>query len=267
MTSPREKNNPPQRRRQEYVYGTTKGEVSEISISIDPTTGEFDFKQDMFNTYTELSYDRSKGEKVLVRVPSKSNNQMFGINNLLFRDYDHIFAVDTATAFLGEEGFSVTAIVTTKTFFTVDSHGIVTREKSAFYYAVPFCFLYRRPEGNPETLGWCLLIEELLRSTAYRKCRSIGIIVDSELGLINDINARRAPLRGRLRLPQNMTLLYAADAVAETAPNHLIRVADAAATQMRDEVLAERILLPPSEVIGPPFKGHRKLIDRNLTVL
>lgn len=82
--------------RQEYVYGTTKGQVDEIGITINPETGEIEFLTEMIDTYTQVSYDRPRGEKILTRVPSRGRRQIFDANDLLFRDYVDIFAVDTA---------------------------------------------------------------------------------------------------------------------------------------------------------------------------
>lgn len=221
----------------------------------------------MIDTCTEVTYNRPKAEKVVSRIPSKFKRHIFDSDDLLLRDYIDVFAVDTSTASMDGTAFSTTATVNVKSVFTADRSGIARRIRNAFSFGVPFCFVYRRPEGNPETFGWCFLIEELLCSNAYRKCPSIGMVVDSELSCTKDINARRVAIRGQLTLPANMSLNYATDTTADAAVNQLIRVADSAATQMRNEVLAGRIPVPLSEVTGPPFKGHVKLIGLNSTVL
>lgn len=144
---------------------------------------------------------------------------------------------------------------------------MATKLDNSFYYGVPFCFLFRKPIGNPETLGWCLLIQELTGGSVYRKSPSIGIVVDSELGRLKEINARQAPIRSELSLPSNVTLIYGADAAADTAVNHLIRIADRTCTMMMREIRNLGFPRTPREVVGPPFRGQIKITTPNSPVL
>lgn len=55
--------------RSEYIYGTTSGEVSEFYLTVDQRTGAISFGQGMTTVYSERSYERPKGPKVLSRTP------------------------------------------------------------------------------------------------------------------------------------------------------------------------------------------------------
>jgi hypothetical protein len=54
---------PPKKSRTEYVHGTTKGDVTQLVVTIDPQTGEISFGGNVANQY--FTYDRPKGSKVL----------------------------------------------------------------------------------------------------------------------------------------------------------------------------------------------------------
>lgn len=60
------------KRRDSSIFATTKREVSEISLTVDRMTGEILFGQEMTNVYSEVSYGRPKGPKVLSRIPQEA---------------------------------------------------------------------------------------------------------------------------------------------------------------------------------------------------
>jgi hypothetical protein len=55
--------------RSTIIAATTATETTEISVSVDPTTGQVSFGLDMINTRVETSYERLKGPKVLHNIP------------------------------------------------------------------------------------------------------------------------------------------------------------------------------------------------------
>jgi len=84
------------------------------------------------------------------------------------------------------------------------------------------------PTVNPEPLGWHLNISRLTTIPALSSKR-VGVIVDSELGLLPDINARKIPYYGEHMLPGNMTLIYASSDKPEIFVNEMLKHCDAMA--------------------------------------
>jgi hypothetical protein len=76
------------KKRNEYVHATTKGEVSQIDITIDPQTNEIVFNTAVENTYVETNFDRLKGPKVVNRIPVMPEALQLNRNDALFRNYD-----------------------------------------------------------------------------------------------------------------------------------------------------------------------------------
>jgi hypothetical protein len=58
------------KKRSEAIYATTaSAETTEIVATYDHSTGQMSFGADMVNVYSEVTYERSKGPKVLSRIP------------------------------------------------------------------------------------------------------------------------------------------------------------------------------------------------------
>lgn len=70
--------------------------------------------QPMTNVYSQVSYERPKGPKVLSRVPLQSSTLSFEIQRALLKNFDYLVAVDTNTRIINTRNVSVTAVVTFK---------------------------------------------------------------------------------------------------------------------------------------------------------
>lgn len=86
------------KKRSEAIYGTTASkDTAEIAITFDHATGEVSFGADMINVYSEISYERPKGPKVLSRIPQVKKEISFSGGNALKQNYEFVVAVDTNT--------------------------------------------------------------------------------------------------------------------------------------------------------------------------
>lgn len=138
--------------------------------------------------------------------------------------FDQFYAVDTNT--ISFEGFGLVSV-------TIAMQGFSTQLGNGYgnFRAEPFMELgIQNVQGNPEILGWIKLIK-LIISNRDNLRKKIGIVVDSELGKIPDINCRKIPLTENFYLPENIELVFATDASGseEFFPNKLIRSCDNAA--------------------------------------
>jgi hypothetical protein len=83
---------------------------------------------------------------------------------------------------------------------------------------------------NPETIGWHLVLREHIRPSTFSAKERVGLVVDSELGKLMQINERSEPYyRGHL-LPKNVGLIYAStDATSGSLPGAMIKACDTVA--------------------------------------
>ena len=92
----KKKRDPGRKPRFDWTYATISEKVSEISLSYDPETDTVSFSQPVENTYHQVSYERSKGPKVLNRVPLHGEALKLSSNNAL-EEFDLLVAIDTNT--------------------------------------------------------------------------------------------------------------------------------------------------------------------------
>jgi hypothetical protein len=99
----------------------------------------------------------------------------------------------------------------------------------------------RNAQGNPERVAWRLMVQG---GAVYQL--PVGLIVDSELGLLEAINRREEPVEGSAFLPDGWQLIYAsADTGQELVPNRLLRQCD----RHSSEIL-KTIAKDPSSTVG-----------------
>ncbi|NQV11261.1 MAG: hypothetical protein HQ527_08875 [Cyanobacteria bacterium] len=166
-------------------------------------------------------YQRPNKPKILTKVPTGDRPAKVNINQAI-EDYELLLAVDTNTEVIAGQRLSVTAVVTARLVASADA-GMKCE------YEIPLSIEFTSIHGNPERIGWVLALKELLRCNRINQSSMIGMVVDSELGLLTEFNSRREPLFGRDYLLGGIELIYgSSDAGAELVPNMLIKMADKA---------------------------------------
>ena len=169
----------PKKPRSEYLIATTKGEVSEISVSVGPD-GRLRFGTEMIDARIEATYDRPKKPKVVHSIGVEPDRMYFGANRALLANYDCIFAVDTNTRELHGHRVSMTAVVEV---LSTQVRGQVLFEPRLF---VEFLDV----ESKPEQLGWIVAAGIVNRSAGYQAFRKIAFVVDCDETNIPAYNAR-----------------------------------------------------------------------------
>lgn len=243
--------------RSEYVYVTTAGETTEISLDVDPTTGQVRFGLDVINTRVETSYEREKGPKVLNRTPVDREMLLLDPNQALARNFDLLFAIDTNTQSIRGYRISVTGVL--EISHTIDPD----TGHPALAYRTPFCLEFMQVAQQHEQLGWMMAMQEIEVREEYGKFARIGIVVDSDLGSLPAYNARALPVHGEWLLPERFTLIYAsADAGSEYLTNQLIRFADKASRQVLSALRDGTAPLNTKRVEGAPFAAFRRIFSK-----
>ena len=242
------------KKRIEQIYATTKGNVSEIALTIDSRTGEISFGTEMINVYSEVTYERPKGPKVLSRIPQARRSIAFDAASALEKNFDFLCAVDTNTRLIRDKKVSAVGIV------TFQSVWIPERQRLQRYWKfdVPFCIEYVEIKSKPENFGWLAALEYLNTFEIIAKGQRIGMVVDSDLGNVNDYNQRKRSVLGSYYLPANTQLLYAsADAGKENVINKALAVADSVSAQCLDAVSSGTASFNPKLEDNGWFEGIR----------
>ncbi|MGC3975386.1 MAG: SEC-C metal-binding domain-containing protein [Nitrospira sp.] len=238
--------------RSEYVYATTKdNNVAELFLSFDPMTGAIELDLPIINTYAQNAYEKhgSKGQKIINKVPLRSDSLQFYSDQSILESFDLLFAIDTNTREIEGVRRSVGA------FLYCEIDKATKKFKWHFPFAVDFTH-----ENKPENFSWKILIDHVLDDPELSILPRIGIVVDSDLGQINLYNEGALPIWGNVMLPLNVILIYAStDTGKDYVINRLIGESDKTATALLDHI--EQNNIPNSETIKSP--RYRKLFPRS----
>jgi hypothetical protein len=213
----------------------------------------------MTNVYSEISYDRSKGAKVLQRVPQHRSGLSFDGGTALRNNYDFICAVDTNTRSIGGKRVSVVGVATAMPITVPERQGL----GSYWKYDVPFCREYvGLKTDRPENFGWMVAWEILTRDGAITPATRVAMIVDSDLGNLAAYNARKLPVDLGQMLPPNVQLIYAsADSGRDSVVNYALVLADTASSGVLDRI--EKGELPQQgELSNSPYFEY----ERHITI-
>lgn len=145
--------------------------------------------------------------------------------------FDQVYGIDTNTVSFEEFGpLSVTIAMKVSMTRIGNEYGNFRTESFVQ-------FARRNVSNNPEVSGWVEVLHHILADPRHVQ-KKIGIVVDSELGKLQQMNARRIPLMDNFYLPSNFELVFATDAsgTEEFIPNKLIRACDKAASLNIDDV-------------------------------
>lgn len=206
------------------------GNTFEIGVACDED-GTLHFKPvtQVSDAHVTSQYERPKKPKILSKVSTGNRVAKVSIN-MAITDYDQLLAIDTNTKEVAGRTLSVTAVVIAKLQPSAVG-GFVCQ------YEIPAFIAFSSLLGPPERLGWVFALKELFRCNRISLNSSIGMIVDSDLGLLPEFNGRRMPLIGSEYLLGCVELLYgsADTGSSELIPNRLIKEADKVSSRILKE--------------------------------
>ncbi len=137
--------------------------------------------------------------------------------------FDTLYAVDTNQKQIMGETYSVGVVAELQ--WKIKEHGFFDIDASVLDY-----FPWIGKEDKLENRNWMTFIERYLMEQKHATIKA-GIIVDSDLGLIDRYNSRSLPIYKNFYLPENIELIYAsADIKNDTIINHLISFCDEVST-------------------------------------
>lgn len=244
--------------REEEIFFTTKAKSREISVFFDQN-GNIELDNGMTNIYTETTYSRPKGNKVISRVPLIDSGK-FEINMAVEENYDVVFAIDTNSRKIGGFNISISGVIQCQKEFIVDQIWVT---KKCWRYWTPFCLEFTGIKSKPENVGWMMLIDYIDFKMKDIIEKKIGIIVDSDFENLKNYNLRTHPIYGKFCLPKNIKLIYASSDVGKDLfPNQMLKLADKASNIFLKELESGRIPFNNERINGAPYIGYRRLIPK-----
>ncbi|MHC4053295.1 hypothetical protein [Bradyrhizobium sp. 25ACV] len=247
-------NSPMRKKRSEAIYGTTAGEVDSITITYDHSTGGFSFGDAMTGVYSEITYERPKGPKVLSRIPQGHRDIRFESSDALLKNYQFVCAVDTNTRMINGRRVSVTGVIVLRAF----GLPAVRELKRGWKLEAPFCLEFLDISEKPESWGWMAAHQILREKGLVGPTTRVGMIVDSDLGNLNSYNARKSPVIRDDLLPDTVQLIYASsDAGKENIVNRALLTADSASSQCLAAIETGAVPFNTSNGNPPWYQAYR----------
>lgn len=163
-----------------------------------------------------LGYIGENKKRITTEIETNSDDHNFCFNLKLNR-YKHIIAIDTNSFTFKSEivnreiklGFGIALL-------------LVEDEKGTSIIPINQPFVTSVNPEKPENENWVRVIELLRKECQCTDSRKVGIVVDSDLGNINDYNKRLKPIYGNYFLPEEYELIFASDKVKDNVFNWMI---------------------------------------------
>lgn len=201
---------------------STSGEDRTLSVHYDPQTDQLEIEgAETGSTRTERSYIRETGKpKVVASIPSDGKSAFAAKDALL--SYDWVVAADTNSKSLFGKRCGVCV-----SYFTPTSPAQCDKKVGVPFRVLAAYLIVDIREGvNPERIGWHLTLSRHLGALIPQSQR-IALVVDSELGLHRDINARTIGYYRDVILPPQVSISYSSsDTDNETLGGQMIRLCD-----------------------------------------
>ena len=209
--------------RHDIIEWTSAGEVSSLTFDVNPMSGDVSLLEaDPTKTKLKTLYERASGkDKILTSVPVSSKNSSFDTIATLREQFDHIIAIDTNTKIHKGKRIAIT------TAYCVKSSLKDCGSEIPFAPLCSFLLVGLDQDEKAEPIGWFLTLKYKINATHFID-RSLGVVVDSELGDHDLINSRSKNFYFKYLLPKTFKFIYASDAAKDQLPNQMIRYCDRA---------------------------------------
>ncbi|MYM94461.1 hypothetical protein [Duganella vulcania] len=190
-------------------------------------------------------YEGKEKRRVINAFYFENSSPPATVHRLLER-YNHLYAIDTNT--INFKDIGTISFTTVYKGFLKDLGGGAYGQSSG---ETVFQDYRLNVPGNPEVSAWRVLISRIQESDPKPLGR-IGIIVDSELGKIKDINFRREPLIDDFYLPPNFELIFASDKSGkeEYFSNKLIASCESNSKRMLGEIERDNRLVRVTDKVA-----------------
>lgn len=211
-----------------------------------------------------MQYEGENKTRILNQTPIPLNN-FTRHHNVALTNFHHLLAIDTNTIDLGKNKISVSGLIRGEIEPTPKGSDLKTYLTSVF--------AMQNVKGKPENIAWKITIEAIQRNPSYNNNLMIGLIVDSDLGNIDNYNTKQLPICDSFFLPENVNLIYAGSGKGreEFFGNILLNLADKEASKSINEAKLHYIsgqnLFPEIYAVeNQPFTHLRVLMHGNIAL-
>ena len=228
----------PEKERSNWIYAKSAEKVSSLYVNYNASTDSFSIDGLDINSIKHVvSHERDTGkDKVISSFPVGANSfSMLSFEEQVVKSFDYLVAIDTNTKKEPIEGFIVSACVA----YNIQED-IKLKEYGTLSYLCSYVMLDPAGSLKPEPLGWYLTISKRIDPKRIGN-KKIGVIVDSELGKIPQINSRAVPLFENYKLPDQLSLIYSSSDKSDHLGNQMIKFCDRAAKDILSKVTPEAI--------------------------
>jgi len=211
----------------------TNGIVSNISVFIDPFSETISANSvEPDSVFSVVSYERQSGkEKVLISAPATQDAPAFDIDLQISLRSSKLIAIDTNTKYICGRKVSVTCAYFADLNLRTATGAIPIEPLCA--YAI----LEASPEVNVERIGWNLVLKSHVNLNSISASNQVGIVIDSDLSDLQDLNSRKKPYYEDNALPDGCFLLFASsDASTEHIPSEMISLCDRNASMILNHI-------------------------------
>lgn len=223
------KNKPTERKRFQLLTTSIKGNEATDEPGVVKINLEFDLingTSKVFNSFTNealetdgmaLGYIGENKWRTTARINSQKDDHSYSLKSKLDR-FKHLVAIDTNTTIINGSSFEKPVSVSVGVAILL----VVEESEAARLEMINRPFLASLDSVKPENENWVQLIQLLVKSCACEDPRLVGIVVDSDLGNLDDFNNRTKPLFNNFYLPEGYELIFASDKVNDTIFNEMI---------------------------------------------
>jgi hypothetical protein len=171
-------------------------------------------------------YKRNKNKKVLNACFFGSGHPVTDMHHAMV-GCDVVMAVDTNSQDIPGSG-KITATSAIEAYFKEVTEDACHMQTGAMRQKISI-----DPPGNPEIYGIGTMMFHLFETKPELINKRVGIITDTDLGLLKEINQRKIPFFESMFLPENTIIFYATSDSGSTEfmANKLIRMCDKASTE------------------------------------
>jgi len=249
------------RHRLTAFHATAKAKTKQISVTVDAAIGSMELAEADPSTYRSVVYyERASGkDKILLDMPGSPELNAFDVNSQLTGQFNQILAVDTNKYEDTGLTFAVACVL------VVPEPLIVGATEFHAIFLNAFVIVDPSPAVNAERIGWHIALQQNVMPGRFNPTDRIALVVDSELGDLQRINAKVAPYYGNQMLLANVSLLYAsADNPTDTLPSALIRACDKQANAIAAAVRPSDLLvdLQPGQQFPRVVLHRARLVSR-----
>lgn len=203
------------------------------SATLNFENGRFSSPQAVDGTYSLItSYLKESGkQKVVFEHNAGRTGGFLSERAQLCANFDRLAAIDTSTVMVEGTRLSVACLLVSK--------GTLSKVEPDVDFDVHAFYFLNVPEDiNPEMVALDIALHNIINPLQNSSGQKFGIVMDSDLGKHEHINARTHPYLGEKLLSNGFELIYASVDSGDSLSNNIMNICDRKAAKIRNYLIA-----------------------------